>query len=354
MRLTDPPQERRRFQLIAVAMAFIITATAIGFFVVVILSAEDSTPPAVVATITPTATAVLLADVTEGVALTGPVALRSGPAQNFAIVTRLAASDEIRILGRSDTGDWLAIGVRNRPDVTGWVEATSVSGVEVAPLPVITGPGSTPPVVDSTLTPDHADLIVARAFSQQNQLWVEIVNQGAADAIGGFTVAVDRYPPVEVQVRPGEPLRAGQSLVAPVPGHYLQLRVNLQVAVQPTATLVEEDAENNWWGGIVGPDVPNDMEILDAIAGIAGEPLVVTVRNNSPIPIAGLFTLSVREAVAGMQLLGREQVTIEVDTDHTFDVTFEELTDVDMTRVTIIMGTDAIDDADVANNVYPR
>ncbi|MDA0815658.1 MAG: SH3 domain-containing protein [Chloroflexi bacterium] len=354
MRLTDPPRERRRFQLIALAMGIIIAATAVGFFVMVILAAEDRTSTTPLPTITPTATAALLANVTQGAALTGPVALRSGPAENFAIVTRLAETDEIRVLGRSDTGDWLAIGIRNRPDVTGWVPATSVSGVEVAPLPVITGPGSTAPTVDGTLSPDHVDLIVARAFSQQNQLWVEIVNQGAADAVGGFTVAVDRHAPVEVQVRPGEPLRPGQSLVGPVPGHYLQLRSNLLVTVLPADTLIEEDAENNSWIGIVGPDTPNDLEILEAAAGIAGEPLVVTVRNNSPIPIAGLFTLSVRETVAPIQLLGREQITIEIGNGQTFDVVFEELTDVDMTRVTIIMGTDAIDDANLGNNVYPR
>lgn len=352
MRLTDLPQDRRRFQLIAAAMALVIVVTAVGFFVVVILSADEPTATvAPGATTAPTATPT---EVVEGVSLTGPVALRSGPADNFAIVTRLAQTDEIRVLGRSDAGDWLVIGARNRPDVTGWVHAASVSGIQAALLPVIAGPGSTLPTVDGTLTPDLPDLILARAFSQENQLWVEIVNQGAADALGGLTVAVDRHAPVEVQVRPGEPLRAGQVLVAPVPGHYLQLRRSIQVAVLPAATIDEEDTENNSWSGIVGPDIPNDVEILAAIAGAEGEPLVVTVRNNSPIPVAGLFSLSVREALPGTELLGREHVTAELESDGTIDVAFTDLTEVDMTRITVILSTDAIHDDNVANDVYPR
>ncbi|MQC17658.1 MAG: SH3 domain-containing protein [Chloroflexi bacterium] len=336
--------------MIAAAMALVILVTSVGFFIVVILSADE--PTATVATGTaPTATPT---EVVEGVSLTGPVALRSGPADDFAIVTRLAATDEIRILGRSQDGNWLVIGARNRPDVTGWVHAESVRGIDVASLPVMAAPGSTLPVADGTLTPDLPDLIVGRVFSQQNQLWVEVLNQGAADATGGFVVTVNGGEPLSVQVRPGEPLRAGQSVAAPVPGHYLQLRSNISVAVVASEGAAEEETENNTWTGIVGPDVPNDVEVLGAATGVAGEPLVVTVRNNSPIPVAGLFSLSVREALPGTQLLGRKQVTTEVPSDGTFEVVFDDLTEVDMTRVSIILSTDSIDDASLANNAYPR
>jgi len=183
---------------------------------------------------------------------------------------------------------------------------------------------------------------------------VEILNQGAADATGEILMSVDDGPPISAQVRPGEPLRAGQRVQGPVPGYYLQLRRNLTVTIVPANDRPEEDLANNTWVGIIGPDAPNDVEILGAVPGAEGEPLVVTVRNNSPIPVAGSFTLSVREALPGTQLLGRERVTAEVASSGTFDVVFDELTEVDMTRATVILSTDAIDDADVSNNVYPR
>ena len=356
MKLTDPPQERRRFELIAIAIAAVVIATTIGFLIVVIVSADDPGPRITsgadgqsggAPTATPT-------EVVEGVYLLGPVSLRSGPAMDVAIVTRLAQTDEIRVLGRSDDGDWLVIGARNRPDVTGWVPSESVTGVDVPSLPVIAAPGSTLPEPGGTLTPDHPDLVVTRAFAQQNQLWVEVTNQGAADAMGGFSVAIDGGEPIDVQVRPGEPLRAGATVAVPIPDRFLQLRFNMEVTVIPADGLVEEDVENNTWTGIVGPDVPNDVEILGASAGADGEPLVVTIRNNSPIPVAGDFSLSVRDAPPGTQLIGRERTTIEVASGATFDVTFDELTEVDITRVTIILSTDAIEDASVANNAYPR
>jgi hypothetical protein len=353
VKLEDAPRDRRRFELVALVMAAVIGATAIGFFVAVIRSAEDTTPPATAATPggTPEATPT---EIVEGVFLTGPVALRSGPATDVAIVTRLSQSDSIRVLGRSADGAWLVIGLRDRSDVTGWVPADAVSGVTVASLPVIALPGATPSPETGTLTPDLPDLVISRVFAQQNHLWVEIHNQGAADATGDFRVSVNGADPVLLDPRRGEALRAGQRMEAEVPGAYLQLRAAVSVVLLAEDDRPEEDTENNTWTGIVAPDAPNDVEIFSATPGEPGEPLVVTLRNNSPIPIAGGFTVSVREALPGTQLLGRERITTELAPGGTVDLVFASLLEVDITRVSVILSTDAIDDAVLANNSYPR
>ena len=118
--------------------------------------------------------------------------------------------------------------------------------------------------------------------------------------------------------------------------------------------LEEADPGNNTWTGIVGPDVPNDIEILSAAIEDADKHLVVTIRNNSPIPVAGTFTVSVRETSEGAKLLGRGQATSEIAAGDTLELPFPEITEIDLTRARAILSTDAIDDPVLANNSYPR
>src|SRR5690606_26378186 len=184
---------------------------------------------------------------------------------DFAIVTRLAVTDALHVLGRSEDRTWLVVAAEARPALTGWIPADAVTGLEVSPLPVIAPPGATAPPADATLSPDLPDLVLSRVYSTDNVLWVEVLNQGVADATGEIRVAVEGHGEVVLGVKPGEPLRPNQRLAAAVPDVRLQLRRNVEVRVLPLEGREEEDLENNLWIGIVSPDQPNDIEILDAV-----------------------------------------------------------------------------------------
>lgn len=359
MKLEDPPEDRRRFEIIGIVIAVVIAATAIGFFTLVILAADEpeglpgdaataATPTNVPGTPSPSPTSVV-----EGVALARPVEVRSGPATDFAIVTRLAITDPINVLGRSSDGRWLVVTPETRPSLTGWIPVDAITGVEVDPLPVVAAPGATVAAGSATLSPDLPDLVISEVFAQQNVLWVEVMNQGVTDATGELRVSVNGGPEVLLDVKPGEPLRPDQRLSAEVTGFYLQLRRNLEIHLLPIEGVEEEDLDNNLWMGTVSPDAPNDVEVVSAeVDDDTG--LVVTLRNNSPIPIEGTFTVSVRETPPEMRLLGREVVAAAVEVGATVDLPFEELTEVDFTRVRVSVSTDAIEDAVIVNNTYPR
>jgi len=336
-------------------MAVVIAATAIGFFVVVIVSANDPNP-APAATVPPTLTATPSpTTVLEGIAITRPIEVRSGPRSDFAIVTRLAITDSINVLGRSSDGTWLVVAPEDRPSLTGWIPLDAVTGVEVGPLPVIAPPGATPAPGDATLSPDLPDLVVARAFGRDNLLWVDVTNQGLVPATGEFRVSVNGEPAVALDVKPGEPLRPNQTLTAAVPGVFLQLRRNLEVRLLPIDGLEEEDTENNTWVGTVSPDLPNDIEIFSAV--VQDEPgghLVVRLRNNSPIPVTGTYTLSVRETGEGNELLGRQRATERIEVGGLLEIPFPEITEIDFTTISVILSTDSIDDSALGNNTYPR
>lgn len=354
MKLEDAPRDRRRFEIIGAMMGVVMLVTAVGFFAIVILGADDNPPPAPATTtplseLTPDPSAP-----TVGATVTRPIDVRSGPRSDYAIVTRLAITDAINVLGRSEDHRWVVVQPSARPALTGWVPADALTGVELELLLVIAGPGDAPPPGEATLSPDRPDLVISSVFSQQNVLWVEVLNQGVADAAGELRVVIDGEAEAVLDVKEGEALRPGQSVSGPVPEFYLQLRRQVEIVLQPVEGLEEEDLENNTWIGIVSPDAPNDIEILRADAEGDDAHLVVTLRNNSPIPIVGTFTVSVREALPQTSLLGRERATAEIPSGGTVSLAFPELTDVDLTRVRVIVSTDAIDDALLDNNSYPR
>jgi hypothetical protein len=353
MTIEDPSTERRRFELVGLAIAFVILVT-IGAFVVAVLLPTREDPPAATATPSPTASTTATP---VGPYLTGPVELRSAPDANVAIVTRLAQTDAIRIVGRSESGDWLAIGLVDRPGVTGWVPTSAVAGVaDVPSLPVVEalGGAGTPQPGGPTLTPDLPDLVLEEVFTRNNQLMVRIANQGAGDATGEFRVSVRGGAPISLNVKPGEALRSGQSLEGAVPAEYVQLRTGVWVVVVVEDDRREEDESNNVWEGIVEPDQPNDVEILRAEISTADGHFVVDIRNNSPMPIVGSFIVSVREALPSTTLIARRTEALEMAAGEVVLFDFPDLTDVDLTRVTITLSGNAIDDADLSNNTYPR
>lgn len=354
MPLEDPAKERRRFELIGLAIGAVIVVTIGAFIVAVLLPAGDSTPaPTAIPTPTATPTAAGAAEPR----LTGPIELRSAPDANVAIVTRLAATDAIRIVGRSESGGWLAIGLVDRPGVTGWVPVSAVEGItNVQSLPVVEalGGSGTPRPGGPTLTPDLPDLVLEKVFSQNNQLMVRITNPGAGDATGEFRVSVRGGDPVALNVKPGEPLRSGQTLEGAVPDEYVQLRTGVWVVVIVEDNRPEEDETNNTWEGIVEPDQPNDVEIVRAEISTADGHLIVDIRNNSPMPIVGSFIVTVREALPSTTLLARRTEALEMAAGEVVPFDFPDLRNVDLTKVTIMLSGNAIDDAVLANNTYPR
>lgn len=352
MPLEDPAKERRRFELVGLVIGAVILVTIGAFIVAVLLPAGDSSPAP-----TPTPAATSTAATTSEPRLTGPIELRSAPDGNVAIVTRLAQTDAIRVVGRSRAGGWLAIGLVDRPGVTGWVPVSAVEGIpNVQSLPVVEalGGSGTPRPGGPTLTPDLPDLVLEKVFSLNNQLMVRITNQGAGDATGEFRVSVRGGDPVPLNVKPGEPLRSGQTLEGAVPNEYVQLRTGVWVVVVVEDDRPEEDETNNTWEGIVEPDQPNDVEIVRAEISPADGHLVVDIRNNSPMPIVGTFIVAVREALPSTTLLARRTEALEMAAGEVVLFDFQDLKDVDLTRVTITLSGNAIDDAVLANNVYPR
>ena len=345
-RLDEVVEERRRFEVTGAVIALVVLATVAAFaFVVLGRSGETTTP--------------LPTEVPSAVAgeprLLTAVDLRSAPSGQVAIVARLLASEPILVLGRSEDGAWIALGPVSRPAVAGWVPVEQVEGIDVSQLPVLSDPRGGSTGVVPTLTPDLPDLHVEAAYARENRLRVSVTNQGAGDAVGRLLVSVNDGPPVPLDIaRPGEPLRPGERADGGVPGGTVQIRSAIKVRVFLDPPTEEEDPDNNTWDGIVEPDAPNDIEILSVAAESATSGLVVTLRNNSPIPVTGTFTVSIREALPSTNLLERQIITGTIEAGVTARVEFPTLIGVDVNEIAIRLSSDGVDDASIANNVYPR
>lgn len=346
-RLDEVIEERRRFEAAGAVIGVVIVVTVASFLFVVLNRGGDDPTPA----ITPTS----VAGEAGEQRLIGTVDLRSAPSDQVAIVARLLQTEPIRVLGRSADGQWIALGPSARPTVIGWVLATQVEGVDPETLPVLADPRSGGAVGAPTFTPDLPDLIVEAAFARENRLHLTVHNQGAGDAPGTILVSVNEGEPVPLRVaRPGEPLRAGERVEGEVPGQTVQIRSTIRIHLIVDPPVAEEDPDNNAWDGIVEPDVPNDLEVLRADTAGADGHLVVVVRNNSPIPVRGSFTVSVREALPSTALLGRQTVSGTIEAGATLAVPFNDLRGLSLAQISIRLSSDGVDDAVIANNTYPR
>jgi CRP-like cAMP-binding protein/uncharacterized protein YraI len=69
----------------------------------------------------------------------GGLRMRSGPGTNYEVVVLLAEDQEVDVLGRDETGEWLKISLDSGEE--GWVAAEFVDvGVDVEALPIVSGP----------------------------------------------------------------------------------------------------------------------------------------------------------------------------------------------------------------------
>ena len=343
----SPITDRRSFRIIGIGIAAVVVAVGAAGGAVLLARGGG---------ISITGTAATSSATPVPLTLRRAIELRVGPAPDTEIVTRLAGGAAVHVLGRSIDSTWLVVGLNGAPDVVGWVPADAVEGVrDPSRLAVIEDARTVakPPVADGRPL-DLPDLRIEGAASRSNRLVVAIVNDGPGDLPTPILVSVNEGPPIRVDTKAGEPLRAKDRIEVVVPGEYVQLRapVTLRVLTEPKER--EAKTDNNSWNGIIEPDRPNNLGISKAVAAGADGHLVVTVQNDSPIPVRGLITLTVREPLPGTTLLGRDSREVSIETGKSLDVAFPDLKRIDLTRIAVRLGTDAIHDDVPADDAYPR
>jgi len=351
-----PSSARARLVWLAPLAAFAAVTGVTAVVAVVLLTGDDDAEP------------------TDDASVAGPVAaqrieVRDAPEAAGSALATLAAGTPLRVEGRSVDGGWLAVTELDRerrplaePGM-GWAPADAVAGVaDPSALAVVDAdrfrrqplagtPSSATPATGPTLTPDLPDLRVDDVYARDNRLVVVVANVGSADADGPIEVRVDGGPAHRIDV--GKPLRPGDTLERVLDREYVQRRAEVSVALS-AAAVGEENAGNNLFSGVVEPDSPNDLEILEVAIDPDGDHLVVTVRNNSLIPLAGQVTIGVRQTTPTNQLLLREELPLDVAAGGTQRYELTALSGVGLDFLRIILSSDAISDADSANNTFPR
>ena len=292
------------------------------------------------------------------------------PGSGGRLLGTLAAGALLRIEGRSADGAWLAVtelggdGVESPSIVTGWVPAEAVAGVgDIEALPVVDARAyrllvETPtarPGAEATATPpgDPPDLVVREVFARENHLVVVVANEGSGDADADGVIEVSVNGGRFVRVDTGKALRPGDALERVVDGQYVQRRSRVAVTLRAWG-LLEGRTDNNTFESEIAPDTFNDIEV----SGVGVDPdeghVVVEVRNNSPIPLLGEVTLTVRDAGADRGTLFSADFTLEVAAGGVSRYDLRELTGIEADSLSVTVSTDAISDADSANNTYPR
>ena len=205
-----------------------------------------------------------------------------------------------------------------------------------------------------TFTPDLPDLVIDAIFSRDNRLVVVVSNEGNADVTAQIMIAVGGGEPRPADVKPGEPLHPGQVLELVLEDQFIQRRAEATVTVSTDPPMEEDGLENNTRTEIVTPDRPNDLEILAVIIVPETGVLRVTLRNNSPIPLGGTATVSVRLTAPDSTLLARAAIVLAIAPRGEQHIEFPEIAEPDLTRISLILSTAAINDADPSNDVFPR
>ncbi len=230
------------------------------------------------------------------------------------------------------------------------------SDARPAPSRPIVGatPAATAAAPAPTFTPDLPDLAIDAIFSRDNRLVVVVSNEGNADVTAQIMIAVGDGEPRPADVKPGEPLHPGQVLELVLEDQFIQRRAEATVAVSTDPPMEEDGLENNTRTEIVTPDRPNDLEILAVIIVPETGVLRVTLRNNSPIPLGGTATISVRLTAPDNTLLARAAIVLAIAPRGEQRIEFPEIVEPDLTRISLILSTAAINDADPSNDVFPR
>ena len=342
-----PVTDRRSFRIIGIGIAAVVVAVGAAGGAVLLARGGG---------ISITGTTAVSSTTPVPLSLRRAIELRVGPAPDTEIVTRLAAGAGIHVLGRSIDSTWLVVGLNGAPDVVGWVPADAVEGVKDASRLAVIEDARTvaKPTATNGRPVDLPDLRIEGASSRSNRLVAVIVNDGPGDLPTPLLVSVNDGPPIRVDTKAGEPLRAKDRIEAVVPGEYVQLRAPVAIRVLTEPQNREAKTDNNTWSGIIEPDRPNNLGIAKAVAAGDDRHLVVTVQNDSPIPVRGIITLTVREPLPSTTLLGRDSREVSIETGKSLDIPFPDLKQVDLTRIAVKLGTDAIHDDVLADDSYPR
>ncbi len=290
--------------------------------------------------------------------------LRAAPDTGASEGVELRAGVPVVLLGRTADSSWLMLEIPDRPDVAGWAPAGDIQDAgDIAALPptwdepVATPAATANPTAAATApgTPaaDLPDLVIEAVSSRENRLVVVVRNVGAADSGGPLFVIVDGGPRQRIDVE-GKPLRPGDTLEAVLEQEYVQRRASVTVEIALAEGVAEADADNNLFDVVVTPDRDNDLEVRSVALDPDDGHLIVTVRNNSMIPLVGTVTISVRRTQPESLLLKRLVEDLDVDAGAEQRYHFDDLTDLDLTRTRVILSSDAINDADGTNNVFPR
>jgi hypothetical protein len=278
--------------------------------------------------------------------------LRSEPHESGAALTELDAGAGIEVLGRSQDSVWLFVAPVGRSELTGWLPVAASRGAgDIGRLSRIDSSPGRIATLPASGGPTRADLVLHSVGAKQDRLFVVVANDGTADFNGTIVVAVNGGAARRVDV--GKPLRPGEALEAVLNTEYVQRRARVQVAVS-TPDGVDAAAENNRLDVVVAPDQPIDLELEAASVDARDGHLTVSVRNRGPIPLVGTLTISVRESPPSNRLLFTTEATLDVASGAVQPIDLPPRAAIDLTRVLVSISTDAIADADPANDVYPQ
>lgn len=353
-------------------LALLVIVAAIGLSVGAVALLTDTgqapePPPPAPAESTPTPPATQ--------AETAPVAARTthaldAPGSGGRSRGELAAGTPLRIEGRSADGAWLAVsatggeGPSGSSPVAGWVPVDAVAGVgDVDALRVLDARAFRLAVASPTPSPTgdahpmpppgRPDLVVREVFARDNRLVVVVANEGSADAGGAGIIEASVDGSRFVRIDTGKALRPGDEIEAAVEGAYVQRRSDVTITLRAWG-VIEADTGNNTFEGEVVPDTFNDIEVLGVGRDAESGHIVVELRNNSPTPLVGAVRLEVRASTPGGRPILAEVFPLDVESGATSRYDLPALVDADPGAISVTVSTDAINDADSANNTYPR
>jgi hypothetical protein len=322
------------FAAVAVGL---IAVTLVAIAVVVLNSGGDDTPMAALPPPT------LAEDTT----------IRARPTESASEVVRAAAGTRVEVRGRLESGGWLLVSIDGRLGSEGWVprsavrDAPSDDALRTVSLPnepraAVPSPSAGPPRTQPNLVFEAVDV-------RDNQLVAILGNDGRTNITAAVTVTVDGGEPYRVDVTA---LRPGARIEVPLRGEFVQRRATVTANAVATG-LAEETLEDNRITATVEPDAPNDLEVL---AALLNPELAVTIRNNSPIPIVGTITIVVRDTSPENTLVARlADASLEIGAAGSVQVfRFPASTRVDLEKVRVLIQTSAINDSNIANDVFPR
>ncbi len=311
----------------------------------------------------------------SGPALLSDTQLRAAPRVDAEIVASLPAETSVDLHGRSEDGAWLVIAEQANPDPRGWVPLLAVRNAgDLETLPLVAAPpvptssrspspvstsaavSSTPSATASststataTVPSGTADVRVQELTSRGNRLALIVANVGTASAPPEIDIALDGGAPRRVIL--DAVLAPEQSTEVILNDIFVQRRATVTVTVTPVGATGGRPSSAT---AVVDPDEPNDLEVLPPTAAPDDGHLIVTLRNNSPIPLRGVAIISVRELPPSNLLLARTEAPFDLAPGATVGVDFTDVAGVDLTTLHVNIETDAVTDAEIDNNSYPR